>query len=348
MVSFEPSTSLSSLPTPEELQKDFPLTQAAASFVLRSREAVESILNGWDSRRLLIVGPCSIHDLSSALEYAERFRKLSERVSDHFFMIMRTYFEKSRTILGWKGMLYDPDLDGSYNLAKGARLTRQLLAELTEMHIPTGSELLEINTIHYYVDFLTWGCVGARTCASPPHRQLAASLTLPIGFKNSVDGNIDQPIQGILAAAAPHVYLGLTSSGQMTRIQAEGNSLCHVVLRGGLSGPNYRNESMSAVVQKCRQAKVRDRLVVDCSHDNCGKKPLQQINVFESLVDQLVQGNSSLAGMMLESHLEGGSQELLFPLKYGVSVTDPCLDWESTERLILTAHERLQHQDQDY
>lgn len=342
LASMEPATAEASLPTPEEVAKKIPFTAQHADFILRSRDIVEAILNGWDTRRLLIVGPCSIHDIDSTLEYASRFSKLSQRVSDQFFMIMRTYFEKPRTILGWKGMLYDPDLDGSYNLAKGIHQTRKLLTQLTEMKVPVGCELLEINTAHYYYDFLTWGCIGARTCASPPHRQLAASLSLPVGFKNSIDGNMDQPIQGILAAAAPHVYLGLSQAGQLVRVQAEGNSLCHIVLRGGNAGPNYHPSALNLAVHKCRKAKVRDRLLVDCSHDNCGKQPLQQIPAFESLTQQILEGNSHIVGMMLESHLESGSQEISFPLLHGVSITDPCLDWETTEELVLSAHERLQ------
>lgn len=341
VVSAEPSILEHTLPTPEELHKEIPFTESQEAFVLRSRECVEAILNGWDSRRLLIVGPCSIHDLDSARAYARRLRALADHVSDQFFLIMRTYFEKPRTIIGWKGLLYDPDLDGSHNLVKGIRQTRQLLSELTDMHIPVGCELLEITTSHYYSDFLTWGCVGARTSSSPPHRQFAASLSFPIGFKNTVDGNVDQPIHGILAAAAPHVYLGLSPTGQIVRVQAEGNSLCHVVLRGGVAGPNYYPEAIEYAIQKCRKAKVRDKVVIDCSHDNCGKKPHNQVKVFESVVQQTLEGNTSIAGMMLESHLEGGSQEISFPLRYGVSITDPCIDWNTTERIILEAHERF-------
>jgi len=332
------------VPTPEELQQEIPLTKTHAEFIMRSRQTVEAILNGTDERRLLIAGPCSIHDLAAAQEYARRFQTLSSRVSDRFFLIMRTYFEKSRTIVGWKGMLYDPDIDGSYNLAKGIKQTRQLLSELTDMQIPVGCELLEINTTHYYTDFLTWGCIGARTCSSPPHRQLAASLNLPIGFKNSTDGNIDHSIHGILAAGAPHIYLGLSLSGQMIRVHTEGNALCHIVLRGGSLGPNYHPEAVRSTIQKCRQAKVRDKLVIDCSHGNCGKTPSHQITVFESIIQQIVEGNSHIAGIMLESHLETGAQEISFPLLYGVSITDPCIDWTTTERLILEAHARLQQQ----
>jgi 3-deoxy-7-phosphoheptulonate synthase len=342
MISLEPETTVkNSLLTPEELHKEIPLTEEHSAFVLRSRETVEAILNGWDTRRLLIIGPCSIHDLSSARDYAQRLSQLATQVCDQFFIVMRAYFEKPRTILGWKGMLYDPDIDGSYNMAKGVWQTRQLLAELTEMHVPVGCELLEINTASYYADFLSWGCIGARTSSSPPHRQLAASLNLPIGFKNSIDGNIDHSIHGIIAAAAPHIFLGLSTTGQLTRMEAEGNPLCHVVLRGGISGPNYHPEAVKQAIQKCRQAQVRDKIIIDCSHDNCGKKPLNQLQVFESVMEQILEGNTYIAGMMLESHLEGGAQEIAAPLLYGVSITDPCIDWETTESLIREASYRM-------
>lgn len=342
VVLLEPEVLQATLPTPSKLRKEIPLTDSHANFILNARESIEAILNGWDSKRLLIVGPCSIHDHKAARDYALRFKKLSEQVGDHFFMVMRTYFEKPRTNIGWKGLIYDPDLDGSHNLAKGVRLTRQLLADLAEMGIPTGCELLEINTSHYYSDFISWGCVGARTSASPPHRQLAATLPLPIGFKNSTDGNIDHPINGVLSANTPHVYLGMSPCGQMHRVQADGNSLCHIVLRGSISGPNYVKNSIQETVQRCRQAKIRDKLVIDCSHDNSGREPLQQVPVFESLVQQLVEGNDHIVGMMLESNLKGGNQAISSTLEYGVSITDPCLDWETTEKLILKSAEVLQ------
>jgi 3-deoxy-7-phosphoheptulonate synthase len=329
------------LPSPEELLNEFLLNPQGSYFIRRSREIVKNILNGVDKRLLLIAGPCSIHDFKAACEYAEKFKKLSEKVSKYFFLILRTYFEKPRTIVGWKGLFYDPDLDGSYNLTKGMQQTRKLLLQLTDMRVPVGAEILEINSSPYYSDLLTWGCVGARTSSSPPHRQLAASLNLPVGFKNSIDGNIDHAIHAILSAATPQTFLGVSPSGQMARIQADGNAMCHIVLRGGLTSPNYFPDSIEKTVQKCRQAKVREKIIIDCSHDNCGKNHTRQIPVFETVLEQILGGKKEIAGLMIESHLYAGSQAIVFPLRYGVSITDPCLDWESTERVILGACERL-------
>ena len=341
LISLEPETLESALPVPEEILQEIPLTLMQASFVQSTRDAIEAILNGWDTRLLLIAGPCSIHDPDAALEYGLRLSKLAEFVSDRFLVVMRTYFEKPRSIIGWKGMLYDPVMDGSHQLAKGIRLTRKLLADLTDLRVPTGCELLEINTAHYYTDLLSWGCVGARTSSSPLHRQMASSLNLPMGFKNSTDGNIDTAIHGVLSAKSPHIYMGLSPSGQMVRVQSEGNPLCHVVLRGGLQGPNYDPKAVQMAIQKCRQAQICSKLMIDCSHDNCGKNPEQQESVFGSVIQQVLEGNTHIVGMMLESHLHSGCQKISFPLRYGVSITDPCLNWHTTERLVLEAHSFL-------
>lgn len=330
------------LPTPRSLQETLPLSPEQRNFILESRQTIESILEGADSRKLLIVGPCSIHDCEATLEYGNHFQELAKEVSDQFFMVMRTYFEKPRTILGWKGFLYDPDLDGSHNVAKGIHLTRHLLSELTTLRIPTASELLDMATAPYFSDFLSWGCIGARTCSSPSHRQLAASLDFPVGFKNSTDGCIDNAVHGVLSASVPHVYLGLSSEGKFTRIKTEGNPLCHLVLRGGYNGPNYDYKSVQESTLRCQQMGIRDKVVIDCSHDNCEKMHLKQIPIFQEVTQQIIEGNESIVGLMLESHLFSGSQSLSHPLQYGVSITDPCLDWLTTREVILQAAERLQ------
>lgn len=342
LISLTPEDFDNILPTPTELQKEIPLTEENAAFIHSSRLTIQSILDGLDERKLLIVGPCSIHDIESAREYASLFRELAEEVSDHFFMVMRAYIEKPRTIVGWKGLLYDPDLDSSHNLPKGIRFARRLYSELTEMRIPIASEVLELSTSHYYSDFISWGCVGARTSSSPPHRQLAASLMFPMGFKNSTDGNIDHAIHAVLSAGNPHVFLGFGSDGKMVRIQSEGNKLCHIVLRGGHEGPNYDSKSILETIEKCQQAGIRDKLIIDCSHDNCEKRHLKQVTVFHEVVDQVAEGNQYIAGLMLESHLHAGSQPISQNLRYGVSITDPCLDWSTTRQAILQAANKLQ------
>ncbi|MCH9627068.1 MAG: Phospho-2-dehydro-3-deoxyheptonate aldolase, Tyr-sensitive [Chlamydiales bacterium] len=329
------------LPTPHELQEEIPLTSSQAAFIQESRATINAILTGLDDRKLLIVGPCSIHDTEAALEYARKLSILAEEVSEQFYVIMRAYVEKPRTITGWKGLLYDPHLDGSHNLGKGIRLTRRLFSDLTEMCVPIASELLEITTSHYFSEFLSWGCIGARTSSSPPHRQLAASLDFPVGFKNTVDGTIDHAVHGVLSASTPHVFLGLSTKGKMTRIQSKGNAHCHIVLRGGYGGPNYDSKSIMDTVERCQQAGIRDKLVIDCSHDNCEKRHLKQVSAFQALVELVAEGNQSIAGLMLESHLVGGSQPVSDQLRYGVSITDPCLDWPTTRQVILQAAAKL-------
>jgi 3-deoxy-7-phosphoheptulonate synthase len=342
LVSLTPEDFESILPIPREFQEEIPLTEECRNFIKGTRLSIQNILDGLDNRKLLIVGPCSIHDISAARDYAFRFRELAEEVSEEFLMIMRTYFEKPRTITGWKGLLNDPDLDGTHKLAKGIRLTRSLLADLAEMRVPAASELLEITTTHYYCDFLSWGCIGARTSSSPPHRQLAASLDLPIGFKNSTDGCIDNAVHGILSAETPHVFLGFSPDGKMKRIQSKGNKLCHMVLRGGYNGPNYDPKAVMKTAERCQQAGIRDKILIDCSHDNCEKRHLKQVSAFQSVIDQIAEGTQTIVGLMLESHLYGGSQPISNNMRYGVSITDPCLDWETTRQMILKAASRIQ------
>lgn len=341
LVSLTPEDFNYLIPTPQQLWEEIPITEERRQFIESSRKQVQKILDGLDNRKLLIVGPCSIHDTAVAIEYAGHFRELSKLVSKHFFLVMRAYVEKPRTITGWKGMLYDPDLDGSYNLTKGIRLARQLFAELTDMKIPIASELLEITTSRYFSDFLSWGCIGARTSSSPPHRQLASSLNFPVGFKNTVDGSTVNAIHGILSATNPHVFLGFSENGKISRIQSDGNPLCHIVLRGGYNGPNYHPKSIRETVERCQQAGICDKLLIDCSHDNCEKRHLKQVSAFQEIIDQIAEGNQHVVGLMLESNLYGGSQPLSPSLRYGVSITDPCLDWQTTRQAIIGAVDKL-------
>jgi 3-deoxy-7-phosphoheptulonate synthase len=324
-----------------ELNRQMPITARMGAFISSARATIDAILEGDDNRILLIVGPCSIHDEKATYEFAKKLKKLSLEVSSTFFIVMRTYFEKPRTKKGWKGLIYDPDLDGSHNIHKGIVLTRKILMDLTAEEIPLGCELLELATFHYFSDLLSWGCIGARTCASQPHRQLASTLPFPIGFKNSTDGNVENALNGILSAKAAHTFLGVNSHGVLDRIKTEGNRFCHLVLRGGENGPNFDSLSIQNALEKCAEKEIRQKVLVDCSHDNSQKKEKLQILAFESVLKQIEEGNRNIFGMMLESNLFSGSQPLAFPLKYGVSITDPCLDWETTKDLILNAAERL-------
>ncbi|MCP5469236.1 MAG: 3-deoxy-7-phosphoheptulonate synthase [Chlamydiales bacterium] len=322
------------LPTPEELYVDIPQTRAQFDFVMQARKTLEAILNGVDSRLVLIIGPCSVHDTKALRAYAREFKELADKVSDRFFLILRTYFEKPRTTIGWKGFLLDPHLDGSYDMAHGVREVRQVLSDITDMGIPVGSEILELSTFPYYSDFLSWGCVGARTSSSPPHRQVAATLPFPIGFKNTVDGSIETAVQGVISANSSHVYLGMGIDGRMTRLYGEGNPSAHIVLRGSEHRPNYGPKDIEKAVEQCKAAEVCHRVVVDCSHDNCFKNYEEQVPAFKSVIKQS-KTNPNIAGAMLESNLLGGNQQLSPTLDFGVSITDPCLDWTTTKNLIL-------------
>jgi len=323
------------LPTPEELFLDIPQTRRQFDFVMKSREKAEAILQGADQRLMLIIGPCSVHDPRALIEYAEKFKELAEEVQERFYLVLRAYFEKPRTTVGWKGFLLDPDLDGSYDIERGVREVRQLLSDLTDLGVPIGSEILELLTFPYYSDYLAWGCIGARTSSSPPHRQLAAGLPFPMGFKNSLDGNLETAIQGVIAANNPHSYLAMGIQGQLTKMYGEGNRSAHVVLRGSEHRPNYHPKDIEQVTDKCKAAGVCHRVLIDCSHGNCFKNYLDQIPAFRSVLDQSIR-NPHIAGAMLESHLFAGNQSISSNLKYGVSITDPCLDWPTTRDLILS------------
>lgn len=335
------------LPTPQDLIEELPLNNSQRNFIKRSRNVVQSILDGTDSRFLLIIGPCSIHDIMAAKEYAIKLQQLAESLSDTFYVVMRTYFEKPRTSLGWKGLLYDPQLDGSHDIHTGLRLTRRLLRDLTDIGIPTGAEFLDPASSLYFGDLITWGCIGARTAASQTHRQLASGLPMPVAFKNSPEGSIDVAINGVLNAAASHSFIGMNARGQVSSIQTSGNSHGHIVLRGGEGKPNYDPQSISYALDRLSKAGLPPRLLIDCSHDNSLRQHEQQCAVFQSVIKQVVEGNRSIRGILLESHLYAGNQPLNkdpSQLKYAVSLTDPCLDWPNTERLIKWGYAALQQE----
>lgn len=323
--------------TPKETKTTLPLRQHA--FIAATRDAIGDILHGRDSRILLVVGPCSIHNIDAAIEYAMRLQRLSTEVQDVFLVCMRTYFEKSRTALGWKGLLYDPHLDGSHNLQEGIRLSRELLVYLADLGLPAATEFLEPLSYSYLGDSISWSSIGARTCQSPVHRELASSLKMPVGIKNRCDGNIDIAIQACITAREPHHFLGIDQEGRVSQIDSTGNKMVHLVLRGSENSPNYD----AASIEKARLLLVKtgllEAIVVDCSHDNCQRKYLQQKAVFANVIEQISCGSSAIKGIMLESYLLGGSQMgssqgHFFSKELRQSITDPCLDWETTEQLI--------------
>lgn len=332
------------LPSPSELQQKLPITPVQRQFVENSRNAVKQILDGQNQRFLLIVGPCSIHDITAAKEYATKLKHLAQSVSDTFCIVMRVYFEKPRTTLGWKGLLYDPHLDGSHDIATGIYWTRQLLLDLIDSGIPTAAEFLDVASAYYFADLVSWGCIGARTAASQTHRQMASGLPMPIGFKNSTDGSVDPAINGIINAAAPHTFIGMNHLGCISTVHTRGNGDCHLVLRGGETKPNYDPESLSQALDRLQKANLPMRLLIDCSHDNSLRQHEQQPFVFQSVINQLVEGNRNIRGALLESHLFAGNQPFVSPpsqLKYAVSLTDPCLNWATTEHLIQWGHSML-------
>jgi len=329
--------------SPEELISNLPINAHQERFVAQSREVIKHVLDGKDSRFLLIIGPCSIHDIASTKEYARKLSQLVQSMKNAFQIVMRVYFEKPRTSLGWKGFLYDPWLNGTCDIQSGLIHARQLLIDLADMEIPAGTEFLDPFTAHYFGDLISWGCIGARTSSSPIHRQLASALPMPVAFKNSTEGSVSNAIHGIISAASQHSHMSFNHHG-VTVVQTNGNPDCHIVLRGGERSPNYDPQSISKTLALLKNANLPQRVLVDCAHDNSFKEHEKQQIVFESVLQQVVRGNESIRGALLESHLYPGKQS--FPLdpsqlQYGVSLTDGCLGWEQTERLIKWAYELL-------
>jgi 3-deoxy-7-phosphoheptulonate synthase len=334
---------LEPLPSPNALKAGLPVDARQKAFVDQSRQGIIDILSGRTSRVLFVVGPCSIHDTTAAHEFATNLRQLADHVSSHCQLVMRAYFEKPRTGLGWRGMLYDPHLDGSNDIVNGLRQSRRFLLDLASMHLAAATEFLDPTTPSYLGDLISWGSVGSRTAESQSHRQMISALSTPVGFKNGTDGNLDVAINGLLVAGSPHGFIGINDDGQVSLVRSRGNPNCHVVLRGGDRQPNYDPQSVQETLKRLAAKGLPQRVVIDCSHDNSGKDPEKQIDVFHSVIEQIVAGNDSIVGLLLESHLKRGSQILEpgKPAAHGLSVTDPCLDWETTEELILWAYEAL-------
>ncbi len=330
------------LPSPHLLKQQMPLSAALAQQVQQHRQAVRAILEGLDPRLLVIVGPCSIHDPRSALEYADRLAALSREVDDKLLLVMRAYVEKPRTTVGWKGLAYDPHLDGSDDMHGGIALSRGLMLNMIERGLPIATELLQPMAAGYFDDLLSWAAIGARTTESQIHREMVSGLELPVGFKNGTDGGVGIACDAMRSAAHPHRHFGMDAQGYPAIIETLGNADTHLVLRGGHQGPNYDAASIAQARQGLTKVGLTGRVMVDCSHANSGKDPARQPAVFEEVLQQRLQGDRAIIGMMLEGHLYDGCQTLgKGPLKYGVSITDGCLGWDSTEALLRRAAERL-------
>lgn len=332
------------LPSPMALREQIPQSEKQADCLAEWRDTIHRIFSGKDGRFLLVVGPCSIHDRESALEYARNLADLARRVQDRIFIVMRVYFEKPRTAVGWKGLIMDPRLDGSNDITKGLCLARSLLCEVAELGLPAATELLDPITPQYIADLIAWSAIGARTTESQTHRQMASGLSMPLGFKNSTPGTIEPAINGIKAALQPQTFLGVSPSGVASVVTTRGNPDCHLVLRGGDHGPNYDPASVAHALSLLQKHGLPPFLMIDASHANCHKDHAEMPAVFRDILRQRVAGNRGIAGAMLESHLLAGNQPFPRPagdLVYGQSITDPCIDWATTETLVLEAWEAL-------
>jgi 3-deoxy-7-phosphoheptulonate synthase len=319
------------LSPPGHLLREFPATEPAAETTFAARAAIHRILHGADDRLLAIVGPCSIHEFDAAMEYARKLKAEAKRLGDDLLILMRVYFEKPRTTIGWKGLINDPRLDGSFKINEGLRLARKLLWEITEMGLPCATEFLDTITPQYTADLIAWGAIGARTTESQVHRELASGLSCPVGFKNGTDGNIRIAVDAIKAAASPHHFLSVTKAGHSAIVSTNGNEDCHVILRGGKE-PNFQSAAVDAACQELAKSGLASRVMIDFSHANSRKDYKRQIEVSEDVSAQLAAGEDRIFGVMVESHLNAGRQDLLpgKPLQYGVSITDACIGWDDT------------------
>jgi 3-deoxy-7-phosphoheptulonate synthase len=322
---------LKELSTPDEVMREIPRTLTATRVVMGARNAIHAILNGTDDRLLIIVGPCSIHDPAAAIEYATRLAGLRERFADRLEIVMRVYFEKPRTTVGWKGLINDPDLDGSFDINKGLRLARNVLSAVNNLGLPAGAEFLDMTTPQYLADLVAWAAIGARTTESQIHRELASGLSCPVGFKNGTDGNVRIAAEAVKSASNPHHFMAVTKGGRSAIAATSGNEDCHVILRGGRA-PNYEAASIEAAAAELGRSGVNARLMIDASHANSGKKPENQPKVLADVAAQVSRGERRIIGVMIESHLVAGRQDVLpgVALTYGQSITDGCIDWETT------------------
>lgn len=329
--------------TPEELKKQFPLNSVLEGQIAASRQTISDIISGKDHRLLVVCGPCSIHDTEAALAYARDLKALADQVGDQLYIVMRVYFEKPRTTVGWKGLINDPHMDNTFDMEAGLHIARQLLLNLVEMGLPLATEALDPNSPQYLGDLFSWSAIGARTTESQTHREMASGLSMPVGFKNGTDGSLGTAINAMRAAAMPHRFVGINQAGQVCLLQTQGNPDGHVILRGGKK-PNYGPEDVAQCEKEMQQAGLRPALMIDCSHGNSNKDFRRQSGVAESAVAQIKDGNRSIIGLMLESNIHEGNQSSEQPrsdMRYGVSVTDACINWETTESLLREIHQGL-------
>ncbi len=332
------------LDTPAGIKAELPLTGQAERTVIDGRHISQDILDRRDHRLIVVVGPCSIHDPAAAMDYARRLKALSDEVGDTLFIVMRVYFEKPRTTTGWKGLINDPHMNDSFDIDAGLRLARKLLTDINELGLPTGTEALDPISPQYLGDLISWSAIGARTTESQTHREMASGLSTPVGFKNGTDGSLTVAINALQSVSKPHSFLGIDQGGQVAVIRTRGNAYGHMVLRGGDKGPNYDSVTVALVEKELEKAKLPCNVVIDCSHANSNKDHNLQPLVMNDCVHQILEGNKSIVGVMLESNIGAGNQKLttdLSQLKYGVSVTDACIDWETTEKVLREARDKL-------
>jgi 3-deoxy-7-phosphoheptulonate synthase len=330
--------------TPAELKREIPITDKARNTVAEGRQVIENILSGKDHRVLVVVGPCSIHDLDAAHEYALRLKKLAEKVSDSLYIVMRVYFEKPRTTVGWKGLINDPYMNDSFKITDGLHIGRKLLRDILEIGLPTATEALDPISPQYMQDLIAWSAIGARTTESQTHREMASGLSSSIGFKNGTVGGLTVAINALQSVANPHRFLGINSDGKVSIVTTRGNPNAHVVLRGGNGKPNYDSVSVSICEKELNAANIKPNIMVDCSHANSNKDHNLQPLVLDNVSNQILEGNTSIIGVMIESHINGGNQKLSSnpeDMQYGVSVTDACIDWETTETSLVAMANKL-------
>ena len=327
--------------SPKKFKDLMPVSDSVIETVLNARNAIKSILEGEDSRLLMIVGPCSIHDPKAAIEYAERLKKLADEVSETVLVVMRVYFEKPRTTVGWKGLINDPELDGSHKINKGIELARRLLLDINALGLPCATETLDPITPQYLADLISCSAIGARTTESQTHREMASGLSMPVGFKNGTDGGLNVALNAMKSALQPHHFLGINNEGLSSAIQTSGNRNLHLVLRGGSNGPNYDAVSIHKAAEYLASEGLPEAIMIDCNHANSGKAPSRQELVLRDAIHQIKNGDNSIIGIMIESNINGGNQPISASLQYGVSITDACLDWENTNRIILNAHQSM-------